>query len=70
MIAQCLYISMAVIKILPHSHDSLGGVKGQCLKFAIIQPTEISHAIRDTCTIDMKLIKLDLGSKASVWHPG
>ena len=64
---------MAVIKFLPHSHDSLGGAKGPIVKIRKNSSssqyfTEISHAIRDT--INLKLMKLDLSSKASVWHPG
>ena len=33
MIIQCLKISMAVIKILPHPPEPLGGIKDQILKF-------------------------------------
>ena len=61
----------AVIKVLSHPADPLGGVKGQIFKFCnnsrlSIFFTEISHA--DIGTINMKHIKHDFRSKARDSH--
>ena len=66
MITWCLWISMRVIKYLPHRLTPQVGSKLKHLIFAITQQvvnifTEISHA--DRGTTDMKYIKQDFSLK-------